>query len=215
MVFYFQCIGGPSYVVYMGKDKFENEELLKWAFPEDVWFHADKLSSAHVYLRLPVGMTIDTIPEDILEDMCQLTKDNSIEGRKKAAIKVQYTMASNLLKTADMEVGAVSFVNSKAVFSKLVEKKRPIISRISKTKEEKTVDLRAERAARDERERRRNTDIKRRKAMEEKEAIQKNLAEKEANRKVGGYDDIFENSAMTSNQGTRSKNYEDFEDDFM
>ena len=64
-------------VVYMGKDKYENEELLKYGFPEagdsisrvcvtcqssmvfrrwcsessarkDIWFHVDKLSSAHV-----------------------------------------------------------------------------------------------------------------------------------------------------------------------
>lgn len=41
-------------VVYMGKDKFENEELLKYGFPEDVWFHVDDLSSAHVYLRMPL-----------------------------------------------------------------------------------------------------------------------------------------------------------------
>jgi len=29
-----------------------DEELLKWGWPEDVWFHVDKVSSAHVYLRL-------------------------------------------------------------------------------------------------------------------------------------------------------------------
>lgn len=39
-------------LLYMGKDKFENEELIKYAWPEDVWFHVDKESSAHVYIRL-------------------------------------------------------------------------------------------------------------------------------------------------------------------
>jgi hypothetical protein len=29
-----------------------DEDLIKWGWPEDVWFHVDKLSSAHVYLRL-------------------------------------------------------------------------------------------------------------------------------------------------------------------
>ena len=38
----------------MGRDKFENEELIKHMWPEDVWFHVDDLSSAHVYLRLPL-----------------------------------------------------------------------------------------------------------------------------------------------------------------
>lgn len=32
--------------------KIPDEELIKWGFPEDVWFHVDKMSSAHVYLRL-------------------------------------------------------------------------------------------------------------------------------------------------------------------
>lgn len=43
-------------------------------------FHVDKLSSAHVYLRLPDGITIDTIPAEILEECCQLVKQNSIQG---------------------------------------------------------------------------------------------------------------------------------------
>ena len=39
--------------LYMGKDKYENEGLIKHGWPEDVWFHVDSLSSAHVYARLP------------------------------------------------------------------------------------------------------------------------------------------------------------------
>ena len=34
-----------------------DEELIKWGWPEDVWFHVDKLSSAHVYLRLNKVLT--------------------------------------------------------------------------------------------------------------------------------------------------------------
>ena len=43
----------PPAILYMGRDKVENEELIKYGFPEDVWFHVDKHSSAHVYIRLP------------------------------------------------------------------------------------------------------------------------------------------------------------------
>lgn len=66
----------------MGKDKFENEDLIRWSFPEDVWFHVDKLSSAHVYLRLPPGQNIEDIPSSLLDDCAQLVKQNSIEGSK-------------------------------------------------------------------------------------------------------------------------------------
>jgi len=37
-----------------------DEDLIKWGWPEDVWFHVDKYSSAHVYLRLQhVSLIID------------------------------------------------------------------------------------------------------------------------------------------------------------
>jgi hypothetical protein len=37
MVFYFQSVSDPSYMIYMGRDKEENELLIRYAFPEDVW----------------------------------------------------------------------------------------------------------------------------------------------------------------------------------
>ncbi len=84
--------------MYMGRDKFENEELIKFSFPEDIWycssslssflafclmygrFHVDDVSSAHVYLRLKKGQTLDEIPPAVLEDCAQLVKANSIQG---------------------------------------------------------------------------------------------------------------------------------------
>lgn len=44
-----------GHMMYMGKDKYENEDLIRYGFPEDVWFHVDNLSSAHVYLRMNRG----------------------------------------------------------------------------------------------------------------------------------------------------------------
>ncbi|KAG2009789.1 Coiled-coil domain-containing protein 25 [Coprinopsis cinerea AmutBmut pab1-1] len=70
----------PATTIYMGKDKVENEELIRYAWPQDVWFHVDKLSSAHVYLRMPEGMTWEAIPQALLIDCGQLVKANSIEG---------------------------------------------------------------------------------------------------------------------------------------
>lgn len=59
MVFWYETSTG--HVIYMGIDKFENEELIKYGWEEDVWFHVEDLSSAHVYLRLKKGETWDTI----------------------------------------------------------------------------------------------------------------------------------------------------------
>ena len=64
MVFYFKSnIVRPPVTIYMGKDKFENEELIKHGLPTDVWFHVDKLSSAHVYLRLNEGPKLIVLKE--------------------------------------------------------------------------------------------------------------------------------------------------------
>ncbi|CAF5207451.1 unnamed protein product, partial [Rotaria magnacalcarata] len=72
-------------------------------------FHVSKLSSAHVYLRLRKGETIDNINADALEDCCQLVKANSIEGCKLNKVDIVYTPVDNLRQTNDMDVGQVGF----------------------------------------------------------------------------------------------------------
>ena len=70
-------------------------------------FHVSDLSSAHVYLRLPQGQTMNDISPENLDDCIQLVKANSITGNKTNNIDVVYTPWSNLKKTACMEVGQV------------------------------------------------------------------------------------------------------------
>jgi predicted ribosome quality control (RQC) complex YloA/Tae2 family protein len=81
MVFYFESRCG-EYTIYMGKDKYENEDLIKYGLPEDVWFHVDDLSSAHVYLRMKPGMSLDDVSDDLLLDCSAMVKANSIQGCK-------------------------------------------------------------------------------------------------------------------------------------
>ncbi|EQL02317.1 duf814 domain containing protein [Ophiocordyceps sinensis CO18] len=82
MVYYFtSAVVDPPAFVYVGKDKFENEDLIKFGWDQDVWcFHVDKLSSAHIYLRMQDGQSWDALPEALVADLAQLTKANSIEG---------------------------------------------------------------------------------------------------------------------------------------
>lgn len=138
MVLYFTSnVVSPPYLIYVGEDKHENEELIRWGWPEDVWFHVDKMSSAHVYLRLRAGETIDDIPEAVIQDCAQLVKANSIQGCKANDVDVVYTMWSNLKKTPEMDVGQVGFHRQKEVKSLRVEKKvNEIVNRLNKTCEE-------------------------------------------------------------------------------
>ncbi|KAL9001135.1 MAG: hypothetical protein Q9169_000318 [Polycauliona sp. 2 TL-2023] len=138
MVYYFvsAALDTPT-VIYVGKDKFESTANLK-----PLQFHADNLSSAHVYLRLQPGQEWDSLPVALIEDCAQLTKANSIEGNtflllldlpscfkikfndsyadgffvsgnKKDNVTIIYTPWSNLLKKASMATGQVSFKDQK------------------------------------------------------------------------------------------------------
>ena len=65
-----------------------------------------------------------------------MTKANSIEGCKKASVAMNYTWATNLLKTADMAVGAVSYKDNKLVKKFNIEKDKDIVRKLLKTKRE-------------------------------------------------------------------------------
>ncbi|XP_041019340.1 coiled-coil domain-containing protein 25 isoform X1 [Juglans microcarpa x Juglans regia] len=143
MVFYFKARpDAGDFTIFMGIDKYENEELIKYGFLEDIWFHVDKMSSAHVYLRLHKGQTIDDISEGLLEDCAQLVKANSIQGNKVNNVDVVYTPWSNLKKSASMDVGQVGFYNPKMVRTVRVEKRiNDIVNRLNRTKVERRPDL--------------------------------------------------------------------------
>ncbi|KAG8198206.1 hypothetical protein JTE90_015303 [Oedothorax gibbosus] len=207
MVFYFTSdVVTPPATIYMGADKYENESLIKHGWPEDIWLHVKDLSSAHCYLRLQKGSTIDDIPPLLLEDCAQLVKANSILGCKKNNIDVVYTEWANLKKTGDMAVGQVSFHHPGKVKTIKVEKKKnDILNRLNRTKVEKFPDLLAEREERDRQERSSIKEIQRQ--IKEQERLE--VIKKEEEAKIRNYSTLM-NAQMMSNQD----NAED-SDDFM
>merc|ERR1711973_641420 len=190
MVYYFVSnVVDPPVTLFMGRDKHENEDLIRWGWPEDVWFHVDKLSSAHVYLRLAEGQTIEDIPKVVVEEAAQLVKHNSIKGDKMNDIDVVYTMWSNLHKTDGMEGGQVGFHSQ------------------NKTKVEKeNVDFRSQREERDSKER--QAKKKAFKAMEEQKKIEEEKRKAEA--ELRSYDRLMTTDNMSSNKDGGNDS-----DDFM
>ncbi|KAG6890578.1 Coiled-coil domain-containing protein 25 [Termitomyces sp. T32_za158] len=179
-----------------------DEELIKYAWPQDVWFHVDKLSSAHVYIRMPDGMTFETIPEALLTDCAQLVKANSIEGNKKDNLTVIFTPADNLKKTGDMAVGQVSFHNDKRVKRVHVAKREnPIVNRLNKTKVERIVDHEQERIDR----------LKAEHALPDLELARHREAEKAAR----SYDSLFNVEEDEDEAFKPHKSVKELEEDFM
>ncbi|KAL3498405.1 hypothetical protein ACH5RR_041137 [Cinchona calisaya] len=215
MVFYFKARPeAGDYTIFMGLDKYENEELIKYGFPEDIWFHVDKMSSAHVYLRLHKGQTIDNMPEGVLEDCAQLVKANSIQGNKVNNIDVVYTPWHNLKKTASMDVGQVGFHNSKMVRTVKVEKRiNEIVNRLNRSKVERNPDLKAEREEVNAAERaERKHQLREKKRREEMERL-----EKEQQAESRSYKNLMVADKMTSNKDVASTNktLQELEEDFM
>ncbi|XP_050804894.1 coiled-coil domain-containing protein 25 isoform X2 [Gopherus flavomarginatus] len=174
-----------------------DEDLIKYGWPEDIWFHVDKLSSAHVYLRLHKGQTVDDIPKEVLIDCAHLVKANSIQGCKMNNINVVYTPWTNLKKTADMDVGQIGFHRQKDVRTVTVEKKvNEILNRLEKTKVERFPDLAAEKEARDREER----NEKKAQIQEMKRKEKEEMKKKKEMEDLRSYSSLMKSENMSSNQ---------------
>ncbi|KAJ4482480.1 cytoplasmic protein [Lentinula aciculospora] len=216
VLFFTSAVVSPASTIYMGRDKVENEELIKYAWPQDVWFHVDKLSSAHVYLRMPESMSWEAIPEALLTDCAQLVKANSIEGNKKDNLTIIYTPADNLKKTGDMAVGQVSFHSDKRVKRvHVVKRENPIVNRLNKTKTERQVDHEQERIDRIKKE----STIRRAAAAEKKKAELELARAREAEKAARSYESLF-NGEYNDNEEEEhaiepKKTGRELEEDFM
>merc|ERR1712087_968221 len=112
---------------------------------------------------------LESVPQEILMEMAQLTKANSIEGCKAAAVDIVYTPYLNLKKEERMDTGQVGFKDeSFRTLMRNVEKDKEIVKALEKTREEKKVNFAAEKEQRDAEER-----TRRRKFIEEMKAKEK------------------------------------------
>ena len=214
MVYYFTSRCG-NFTLYMGKDKYENEDLIKYGLPEDVWFHVDDLSSAHVYLRMKPGMTLDDISEQLIIDCATLVKANSIVGCKKSFVYVVYTRWKNLKKTNDMVDGQVGFHRPENVRRLKVEKDNTITNAINKTKVERHPDLYKEQQDRQKEIIRQ----KKEKNRQEEKARKLQELQRKKEKEERSYGRIMTDDNMTSNkdiEGSADNTAaEAFEDDFF
>jgi hypothetical protein len=205
----------PPALIYMGRDKYENDEMLKYGYDEQaVWFHVDDLSSAHVYLRMQPDWTLDTIPSAVLVDCAQLTKYNSIEGNKKNNVRIVYTPWSNLKKEPQHDVGQVSFRSTKMCKYLTVERRvNDTVNRLSKTKREEQIDFLEEKNRRIQDEKRqRKLEIDRLRSQDELELAKKR--ELESGRR---YEKVMDPSKMTTNKeaAQRYANPNEYEEAFF
>ena len=168
-----------------------------------------------MYLRRPLGQSIEDVNPEAIAEMCQLVKHNSIEGSKASKVDVIYTEFLNLKKTAMMEVGAVTFFDqARVVKVKHVERDRDIVKRIEKTRSESFPDLIKLKEDREiEEKNRRKKEAKDRQAKEKEE---KKLREEEEERT--SYRSFINNKTLATSNKTQGdgslESCRKIEDDF-
>ncbi|CAH6723739.1 protein Jlp2p [[Candida] jaroonii] len=223
MVYYFKAkfdddFDVKEYSIYMGRDKVENDPLIKHSHPKDLWFHVDKVSSAHLYLELSDEQRLKKfqdliIPSSILDQIGQLTKNNSIKGNKMPNATIIYTTVDNLISDGSMDIGTVTFSNPKLVKRINVGKKdNMIINKLNKTKTEISTDefINNRQGEKIEFERKKK-EHQRMIQNQEKELAKQYQSQRKA--KDDPYGELFtEENMHASNNLTISENYED---DFM
>ncbi|KAM3162761.1 Protein JLP2 [Lachancea thermotolerans] len=131
---------GCEYSIVVGKDKFENDLLIKYGYKDlnYYWFHADKYSSGHVYLKLFDGeCDLRDVPKEVVRDCLQLCKSKSIQGNKLPQCTILATPWINLRKSGYMKPGEVSFKSMKKI-NKLecYGRENQVLNRLDKTKVE-------------------------------------------------------------------------------
>merc|ERR1711920_98808 len=151
---------------------------------------------------------------EILMEMAQLTKANSIEGCKAAAVDIVYTPYLNLKKEERMDTGQVGFKDeSFRTLMRNVEKDKEIVKALEKTREKK-VNFAAEKEQRDAEER-----TRRRKFIEEMKAKEKEESKKHAEEKELKSYAALQSLEKTSNVGVSKtgtiEECKEIEEDFM
>merc|ERR1711957_214632 len=117
-----------------------------------------------------MGDAIESVPADIIQEMCQLTKANSTEGCKASQVDIVYTPYLNLKKSERMDTGSVGFKDeSFRLLLKHIEKDKDVVKRLEKTRTERKVDFVKEKEDRELEERGRRKKFNEEQKLQEKE----------------------------------------------
>ena len=98
-----------GYKVYVGKNNIQNSNLsLKFARPNDIWFHAQKIHGSHVLLR--IENLNDDVPEEVLYECAKLAMKNS-KAKNATNVAVDYCEAKFVKRAANGKPGMVNYTN--------------------------------------------------------------------------------------------------------
>ncbi len=89
-------INGISYCIRIGRNKKENDELVKTSAKTDIWFHVDGAPSPHIILS--TAERLNVIPKQVIKRCACLCKSNS-SMKSESKCGIIYTEVANVLPT--------------------------------------------------------------------------------------------------------------------
>lgn len=100
-------IDDKEYTIYIGKNAYGNEEIIKLCHQESIWFHFDNISSAHIIL--------ESHGDDIPKRYINLVAGKLFDYKRSAPpnSKVIYTQVKNVKLTKTL--GSVITKNTKTI----------------------------------------------------------------------------------------------------
>ena len=97
-----------NHIIFIGKNKYENANLLDTANPEDYWIHVKDMPSGHVIIKNPTG---NRIPNKIIKRACCLLKSSNSKYKFMNKLEFDVTKRKNITLTHN--IGEVMISESK------------------------------------------------------------------------------------------------------
>lgn len=87
---------GINYSIKIGRNKTENDHLVKTSAKTDIWFHVNNASSSHVVLLNTEKL--NTIPKQVIKRCACLCKSNS-SSKSEIKCEIIYAEMANVMPT--------------------------------------------------------------------------------------------------------------------
>ena len=99
-----------GFKIYAGRNNVQNDRLLRFAAPDDIWLHTQKYHSSHVII-VTEGREV---PEEVLAYAARLCVQYS-DGKEGGKVPVDYCKRKNVKKPNGAKAGFVTYTHYKTV----------------------------------------------------------------------------------------------------
>ncbi|MFZ9755294.1 MAG: NFACT RNA binding domain-containing protein [Bacteroidia bacterium] len=106
----FKVIHWGDYQIWMGKSAKSNDELLRAAAKQDLWFHAKGVTGSHVLIRR-TGLPFSS---EVMAHAAKLAAENS-KAKHQGFVSVQYTLRKYVVKPKGAEPGLVHLLQEETM----------------------------------------------------------------------------------------------------